>query len=126
MANIVKAFEALQDEKKVSWHARKARLSAGVMVWDNGDSILFNPLVIRHWEIEEPEPEKGYIDCPVFKDGDRHVFEYKKILFYLYKAPTFDLIGYVYANGEIRNVPTLCHGRYCAERCVAVRIAKGE
>jgi len=122
MANIVKAFEALQDEKKVSWHARKARLSAGVMVWDNGDSILFNPLVIRHWKIEEPEPEKGYIDCPIYKDDYIWYFKFDGKTMPLSAASMFDLIGYVYKNGVIYNTPTIYYESIT--RCVAVRIAK--
>jgi len=134
MSSIIEAHNALllneEDDKErvVSWREKKAKLWGTTMAWENGTLVRLCASTMSDWEIKEPKPEpkKMYVDCPVFKDRDKCLFQYKESIFCLYKASNFDLIGYVYANGEIRNVPTLYHGRYCAERCVAVRIAKGE
>jgi len=131
MSNIIEAYEALEQskldgkERKVSWCSKKVRLFGGYMEWANGERVGLYSSYMRGWKIEEPEPEKEYVDCPVFNNAI-WVFEYRGQHINLSDAPNLDLIGYVYENGVVHNQPTIAFGGKCLSRCVAVRIAKGE
>ena len=125
MANMVEAYEALKAGKSVSWHGSKARLSSGIMVWRNGNPVIFDDIIIQDWKIEEPEPEGKYVDCPVFENGGTWSFKHKGKIFKLYKAPMFDLIGYVYADDSLHATPTINTEDKSWDRCIAVRITTG-
>ena len=130
MASIIEAYEALEQskldgkERKVSWHDRCAKLHCGYMEWVNGERVGLYSSYMREWDIEEPKPEKGYIDCPVFKRDHLWRFYYNGESYPMSAAPDFDLIGYVYENGTVRGIPTIPYGGKEVVRCNAVRIAK--
>jgi len=130
MASIMEAYNALlqneedNKERVVSWREKKAKLWGTTMAWDDGTLVRLCASTISDWSIEELKPEKGYIDCPVFKRDHLWRFYYNGESFPMSAAQDFDLIGYVYKGGAVRGIPAIPYGGKEVVRCIAVRITR--
>ena len=61
------------------------------------------------WTISEPEPEPEpdleYEDCPIEQRDSYYYFRYNNFNHLLHDAVNYKLIGYVYADGLVANLP---------------------